>query len=42
MGNVDDDSTKHQIIISSLIFGTGVIFFLFNEKLIYLPQLGIA
>lgn len=42
MGNVDDDSTKHQIIISSLIFGTGVIFFLFNEKLVYLPQLGIA
>lgn len=42
MGNVDTDSTKQQIIINSLVFVTGVIFFLFNEKLVYLPQLGIA
>lgn len=36
------DSTKQQIFINSSIFGTKMIFFLFNEKPVYLPLLGIV
>ena len=42
MGNADTESMKRQIIIRSVVFVTGVLFFLFNEKLVCLPQLGAA